>query len=467
MSTLRLRIHKNFDEQQQPPQIYVRISAVTKTGARKKTEPVLQELVPVSDRPETAKSIPVNPGHYFVEAILPSGELLSEDVSIKSGQTHEVVLKSSDSPHEWLAWQQLSGNIPAKRPPARTATITHIRHRFEASQPGTGRQKFARYIHHDPDELLWGTASEPEVNVQAPLEWLTHPHNSLLTEGSARVWEFLAQLTSTSSTELISNLNSGKPSQKIEAAVSDAEHGVFRVNSEPGTAYGVVRLQKLPDSKKRTYLVIPRRRSVELLSIPLPWKVLAMQRMADIEIAVQEPADQKSFCSAAVVRDEKLGMLLGYLSTGALPTVRLMAETAKEMLYYKFDNPFAAAAGAYALVGTAQEAIRKPWHDWVSNLMKRFPYIPDGAIQLGTLRMRMCRDMKDLEVAVEAFKTAYSRGLPFYSLGMRWLLEGLEWGADRGDAEAKQMSDRVRLIAWRTNYNQPFTTLRIGGGADV
>jgi hypothetical protein len=180
----------------------------------------------------------------------------------------------------------------------------------------------------------------------------------------------------------------------------------------------------------------------------------------------QQPADPSGFCSSAIARDEEFGMLLGYLSSGSLPTVRRIAETAKDMLYYKHSNPFAAVAGAYALVGTAKQTNKKEWHQWVFNLMDRFPYIPDGAIQWGRLMMRMRRNSDDIAEARKAFKQAYRRGLPYYSLGMRWLLEGLEWCSDN-DSEAKDMAYHVRLIAWTTNYQQPFTTLLIGGRANV
>jgi hypothetical protein len=47
-------------------------------------------------------------------------------------------------------------------------------------------------------------------------------------------------------------------------------------------------------------------------------------------------------------------------------------------------------------------------------------------------------------------------------MGMRWLMDGLEWFS-RDDAEAKTMLENVRQLAWRTNYQQPFTILKLGG----
>ena len=466
MSKLRVRIHKSFDDQQDPPHIYASIRAITKSGARKRTQPVRQELIPVSDRPDRAKSIEVQPGHYYVEAVLPSGEFLSEDVTIASGQTRDVVFKPDASPHEWLAWQQLSGNLPSSGTPKDKDESLPFSFGIEAGYRGTHNSKlrWARYIQTDPEDLLPGSPPTPEVVVKAPIGWLKTPHKSLLSRNPSQVWEFLGGLKSTSPGELTKTLNGGNSSSPVKPAVFDDDHGVFRVNSSSGSASGVVVLKTKPQNP--TYLVVPRKASLELLVLPLPWTVAQTNRKADIEVAIQEPTEPKGFCSSAIARDEKFGMLLGYLSSGSLPAVRQIAETAREMLFFKFDNPYAAAAGAYAMVGTAHEAKAKDWHEWVQNLMNYFEWIPDGAIQWGQLMMRMRRNSADISQAVQAFKLAYNRGLPFYSMGMRWLLEGLDWAAHK-DPEAAKMADHVRHIAWRTNYYQPFTTLRIGGATDV
>ena len=55
---------------------------------------------------------------------------------------------------------------------------------------------------------------------------------------------------------------------------------------------------------------------------------------------------------------------------------------------YKSDNPFAAAAGAYVLISTQEGPDKQTWHSWVKNLMDWYPWLPDGAIQYGRLRIR-------------------------------------------------------------------------------
>jgi hypothetical protein len=464
MSTLRLRIHKDLGGQQGAPQIYASIRSIGKPGASSTTQPVLEELIPISDKPEKAKAIQVAPGHYYVEAVLPSGELLSDDVVVTSDQTKEVVLKPEDSRHEWLSWQQISGNVQPKAKPKKRRSSKSSR---RSSRSSSGGMKAASDLEVDLDELVasigWMPEQEPEVHIQSPIQWLTEPHPSLSKGDNVNSWKFLSSLTSLSATELIGKLNNGKPPTQIPPAASSKEKGIFRVRSAGvSDTAGAVVLQRPLEADERTYVAIPRRTSVELVSIPLPWTVVSTHQPADIEILVQEPADSSAFCSSAIPRDQDCWSLLSYLSSGSLPEVRRYAEMGKEKLYYKFENPFAAAAGAYALVGTALNATDREWHQWVLTLKDNFPYIPDGAIQWGTLRMRMRRSPEDIAEAAEAFKKAYSRGLPFYSLGIKWLLEGLEWAAAY-DSHAKEMADNVRRIAWRTNYQQPFTILRIGG----
>lgn len=466
MSTLHVRIDKYIDDQKNPPQIFANIRSIEKTGSGKKTKPVVrQELVPISNQKETFKTVEVPPGHYYVETTLPSGEALSEDVEVESGQTVDVVLKpDEESPHEWLSWQQIAGNVPPKEAEPKYSVRRGGGGMFTKSLGFPATNRYTKFL-RDPDDLIRAPFEPtPEVNIRGPIEWLRQPQSSLVSGDG--VWQWLSTLTSKSPDELIQQLNNSKATLPITPAVFDANHGLFRVSLKQTDGTGVVVLKGHPGQSNRTYLVVRRRASVELLLLPMPWYVLRDEREADIEVAIQEPDDPASFCSSAIARDEDLGLLLGYLSSGLLPTVRLIAETATDMLYDKNLNPFAAVAGAYALVGTAREAKDKDWHQWVFNLMTRFPFIPDGAIQWAQLKMRMRRNAQEIAEAKQAFKEGYRRGLPFYSMGIRWLLEGLEWAAV-DDPQAKEMADHVRRIAYRTNYQQPFTTVRVGGADNV
>lgn len=478
MSELRLRIDKYLTGQtNRPPKVYVRIYALGEGARRVAGSTARRELVPISDEKKHAAVLSVDPGHYYVEAVLPSGEILAEDVLVEAGSTHELVLHADNSPHEWLSWQHLAGNVPAqqvvKRRQARAAQSNLESFSVKkAGGAGSGvrrggvaglRRGGARGRARAEASAASLTGAVSEVKLAGPIMWLPTP-NPLLAKGSVdkhSVWDLLSDLQGRAVPELMKELNGGNKPLSVSPSARDASHSVFNV-SWAGKEADVKSFKNLGPALPRHFAVVPRRDSVELLSLPMPWRVAQTNREADIQIAVQEPSEPGGFCASAIARDEEFGMLLAYLSSGALPTAREMAETAKEMLYYKVTNPFAAAAGGYALVGTATQASDREWHGWVRNLMNKFPHIPDGAIQWGQLRMRMRRTKSDVDEAKEAFKLAYRRGLPFYSMGMRWLLDGLEL-LSRDDPEGGRMMEQVRRMAWCTNYQQPFTILKLGG----
>lgn len=495
MSELLLRIDKYLTGPgSQPPKVYAKIYALGEGAKRVPGGRVRQELVPISSAAQNVARLNVEPGHYYVETVLPSGEILADDVLVEAGKSTELVLRGDHSPHEWLSWQHLTGNVPDKQVfelqqeqvrARRSASagsrgvapgrITGGAKRGGGSKGGSGAGGTIRGKRSQDGIPLRGSPrgsvraesaaaalAAPEVKLGSPIMWLSRPH-SLLNEvvpGGPGVWGWLAGLKGTGPQDLVRRLNGGLAPVPVKPGAHDATHAVYHVASaNDGGAQGFKgKTRETP----RHFVAVPRRDSVELLSLPLPWNVVQTNRAADVEIVVQEPTEPAGFCSSAIVRDEVFGMLLAYLSSGALPTARQMAETAKGMLYFKVTNPYAAAAGGYALVGTATQAVKRDWHTWVSNLMKWFEHIPDGAIQWGYLRMRMRRSQSDVDEARDAFKLAYRRGLPFYSMGLRWLLDGLEMVSQEDD-EAAEMLKNVRQVAWRANYQQPFTILRVGG----
>jgi hypothetical protein len=182
-----------------------------------------------------------------------------------------------------------------------------------------------------------------------------------------------------------------------------------------------------------------------------------------VEVVVQQTRERSEFVSNIGVRDEQLVILLGFLSTGALSPVREIAESAKDLLYGKMQNSLAAAAGAYAMVGSATDTGGHAWHQWIRNLSEWFEHLPDGAIQRAQLLLRLRRSAADITAATKLLKDAYRRGLPYYTLGVRWLLDGLE-KVGRLDPEAEQMSRAVRAVASRIHPLSPFTIVRLGDG---
>lgn len=482
MSSLRLRIDKYLEgDESRPPKVFAKIYPLGESGARRTTASTAkQAMIPISHIPAHVTTIDLDPGRYYVEAVLPSGEVLADDVELSSDD-QELVLQTDDSPHEWLSWQHLVGNVQSKAATAVRKLKTPKKRRGAPGRrsilPEVAPElapELAPEAFTERPQFLGGEPA-PEVHPIEPAEeeldysivYLSHPYAPLVNplQGD-QVWSWLASLPAADPTTLIHLLNENHSPIETPPVIKDDAHTVFRVSWSTSYQGNVEPLENRMSHAARYFAAVPRPQAVELVSLPIPWTVIMSGREADIEVVLQEPTDTTGFCTSAVARDEELGTLLGYLSSGALTTARQMAETAKAMLFEKVGNPFAAAAGAYALVGTALQATDREWHEWVRNLMNNFPHVPDGAIQWGQLRNRMRRSSEDIEEAKNAFKTAYKRGLPFYSMGMRWLLDGLE-AVSHGDAEIEEMMKNVRRLAWRTHFQQPFTIIRLGGDKSV
>lgn len=503
MSTLRLRVDKYVDSDGgPPPQVFARIRDLDETR-RGTSGFVIDRMIPISGQSNDAAAITLSPGHYFVEVRLPSGEVLSDDVRVPADGEGELVLKTEDSPHEWLGWQHLMGNIssqptqsapppsaqrgrigspasvdqakrvgftdkslrkrsatskktvsvgPGRSPPTRVGPVSPTKERG----PSPGRRSIgpAKVVR----QVVLASA-QPHTQVGASIYWVDHIA-SLLVPGHAKtdVWSALGRLDGTPD-EIIAKLNAGAAARAIKSVAQDATIAMYHV------VHGKTALanaQSLNSSRDRDFVAIKRSNGVELLSLPMPWREVWSGREAVVEIAVQETIRDNDFATSVAIRDERLGVLLGFLASGALPAVKRIAETATDLLFEKTQNPLAAAAGGYALVGTAVDASEQAWHRWIENLMNHFQYLPDGAIQYATLRLRMRRNLADIDVATKALKTAFHRGIPAYGLGVRWLLEGLERIASR-DEEASKMRDAVQVLASRLHPQSPFTIFRLGG----
>jgi len=518
MSGLNVRIDKYLDNDGLAPRVPARISTIDPSG---QSSASTSQLVPISNRATDFAHLELGPGTYYVEAVLPSGQTLTDSVTLGAGETRDVVLRAPYSPNEWFSWQHLMGNarpeplskVAPAAASAKTVRKAAPRPVAEAFGRGMGRgaaaapaksarrkaAKAGRKTAKAPSKKAKSrsrktaksspprnTRSAPRATTQdsavssaaftkaaalpigRPIKVLSTPRPEL-TVGDpqgAGVWPWLAQAHSVKADTFVKLLNQGNEAIDVKAYESNADRAVYRLAWQPTSDTRVQPLSVPVKNAPRYFAAVPRKRCVELISLPIPWHIIGSGREASIEIAIQQMHAADSFCASATARDENLGMLLGFLSSGSLSIARDLAETARDMLFFKVENPYAAAAGGYAMVSTALQASDRDWHGWIRNLMASFPAIPDGAIQWAQLCLRMKRSQSDIGEAKNALKLAYRRGLPFYSLGVKWLMEGLEWIA-HDDPEAAQMLRNVRRVAWLTNFQQPFTILRIGGAGDV
>lgn len=155
-----------------------------------------------------------------------------------------------------------------------------------------------------------------------------------------------------------------------------------------------------------------------------------------------------------------LDPLLAYLGDASFTLARSALSRAEDLLYGKRRDPLSAAAGAYALIGSLdpQQPEGQPWHQWVNNLAEWFPWMSDGPILQAQLLLRRGPDYRNLDRAAASVVEAIDRGLPYFSLGVRWLYEcALQLEAFR--PRIREAIPAIASLARRVDPSQPFTVL--------
>ena len=199
----------------------------------------------------------------------------------------------------------------------------------------------------------------------------------------------------------------------------------------------------------------------ELMAIPIPWRNVMSGTLAVVDLVnVSSPGGDEQM--AGTVQDPQLGTYLGYLAGGRLAEARTVIDQALEMLFSKYENPFAAAAGGYVLISAATAKRDEPWRGWLANLSRSFTWLPDGAVLYGWSLMASDDDA-DIDLARASFLEAYRRGLPFFAEGVRRLRNGLAmFVGEDPDGEIKAALKVVDSVAERCNPQQAFTSIRLG-----
>lgn len=200
--------------------------------------------------------------------------------------------------------------------------------------------------------------------------------------------------------------------------------------------------------------------SAHMVALPLPWESLDGSGPRPVDVLIGGAASPIS----TAVADAQFATLLGYLSSGQMTEARLLAGEATDFLRDKLINPFAAAAGAYALLSADDTHQRQPWREWVANLHAGFPQLPDGAVLQGWSLLQTAEDDAAVSKARSCFLEAADRGIPVFAEGVRRLAHGLSmFAAEDPDGRVKAASAAVEQLAIRCHPQQPFTTLRLGG----
>ena len=362
------------------------------------------------------KQVDLKPGAYLAEAVLPSGDILSEEAVVKAGFT-KVELRAASSAHEWQSWQNLLGNVESRE-----------RYDFAAK----GAHPLA----------VWT---------------ITHPREELRSGGanSGQVWNLLDRVAQQAqSGDIKGAWEALTPVRQEKPHARDAQtemHSFLTHYKGP-----------MDQAPPRWYVSISSEHGLELVSLPVPWFRINGAGELPVELMVQQNASGKISVGFSVL-DDYFGTALGYMARGALQSALQLTNqnrVAVDMLYSKWTNPLGAAAGGYILLATESGREEKQWHKWIGNLSKRFPWLPDGAIQEAWLWLKRGSSKENLKKAHDLLAVAYRRGLPYFSLGMQWMVDGLTLVSAQYKDGGKLL-DSVQRTAWRINTSQPFASLAL------
>ncbi|MFC1713681.1 hypothetical protein ACFL6S_08435 [Candidatus Poribacteria bacterium] len=389
----------------------------------------------------------LEPGDHFVQLLTPWGESITEDFVVSAGEPVNIDIDLPyRSPHEWLRWHSYSGGLARPMPESR-----------RADSPSA-----TQVLHYDS-------------------------HNVNLCQGySVGVLRILPETTSASclqaeAIDRVSDLiSANSPESVVMDSLGDIRQapGPFRdaedymlfslfndgfISSFAGLPeYYFERERKEP----RIYVVQWSAGVVTLTPLPSPWMTRCEQ--SEVQLAVGKHITSQSREFSLTIGEPLMMSVFGYMTIGAgSRAARLLNyEQAERMLYTKMMNPYAAAAGGYLLLLSNEQKAHpdesKSWKIWIRNLENWFPWLPDGAILRAALYFNLGDGRR--ETAREALFEAYSRGLPYYTMGLKLMIDGMRSLAYQGDSEAEELLEKLKIIARKAHPSQIFLSIDLTSG---
>ncbi|MCE9670496.1 hypothetical protein LY474_22080 [Myxococcus stipitatus] len=455
------------------------------------------------------------PGNYLVEASLPSGERLRRLAHLREGDTSvDVDLKPTRTANAKLSRQHLF--VPAARlrpappPPfspllsfsGSTSPVAPRSPRLPA-HPSSRKGPF----HEDAsgDEERWnvsGAAAATTPRPQAPdgpLSVNPNTHEPFTSALAFKAAEPLPEVTVLWRNPRAPDATPTTAALAGDPALQDGPMGAPLEPSGGNETLVTYELPLHPDFLPATGTFIVRW-DHQLVLVPVArWAGLpGSSAEAPIEFVVNLSTQTVS----AMVADPIFGPILGYLTSGQLEKAAHTLRNAVPLsrLEGNEHDPFAAAISALVLARTmltGNSEHEAMWHDWLRFVDKDAPHllslikshlpkiqvdwrrwvhllatwtpnIPDTAILEGWLRLTDEQADTDAEAtqALACFLQAHERGVPYFSVSLRMLLDGLLHfdPATLAKEQVEPYRKALRTVRqWATwvDAREPFTTLRI------
>lgn len=403
---------------------------------------MVAELLPLEPKAGRRRSVTImpsddnevrglEPGNWEVRLVTPSGVIVSKDVDLSSGEDRTIGL-----------------SIPASTvQPARTKPTPSPRTTPPRPRKRGGLMSLRSGLGGREDRYAGGSLDQAE---RTPESLIGRVPENASAISIVRCWERLAAGArgEVDATVMLDAVRNSTPAVPVELA-----SGRWQIPAAQEA-----------DDHRRVWVVAAASGGRRIHSLPAPWPIEASGRTMVFTTGIGDAGWPRS---GIRLQDDRFAGLVAYLANGTVATAaRLLRgdddqllDLASETLRGKRGNPLGAAAAAYVLVGSSNLSRPEPWHDWVANLGRLFPWLPDASILVARLKLLTARSEEEAREALVPVRRALGVGLPYYSVGLGWLLATMAFFED-DDLVAKVLPS-VRRVSASLDMDAPFTTLDI------
>lgn len=396
-------------------------------------------------------------GHYEVQLMLPSGRMISQEIELKRNDHELLSFDASGAPASHLGWQHFSG-----------ATRSDVE---EEAWPANVRLNLkATHYNASEDALSSDALVKPKL---------------LLIEGNEVLEQTVQNFDMVSVWNLLSEGVSGKkkPALMVRGFVTKRQASDDSTNRSDSWQFGFAHDMQMGKRPKRQYAFVECDGTRELVSLPLPWHVSGFGGDSSalfVDLLVDKAAGMHASRTNVVIRDNIFGGLIAFMNNGSLALAGEMIRSSpdlkiqlKSALQGKNNCPLGACAAAYVLLATSDLSSTdlgleqgEDWHQWIQNLgtNELFRWIPDVSILAARLTLYTAETEVEARKAIEYLREALRGGLPFYSLGLVWLLELIGYFV-KTENDIKEVAPLVDAVARHLDVSQAFLVLKIAAGA--
>lgn len=402
-------------------------------------------------------------GVYEVQLHLPSGKILAQEVEV--GATDDIsrlIFDAGGAPNRMLGWQHFAGAVASRAD--RIDTLFNLSARgldLEASFDPTDDD-------HSPDDIFASALGATPDHGRPKLLMIEAPSaNETAEPDGARTLEVWKALANGVRGEI-------RPVQMVKGFVCKRQNALDETDNHDTWRFGFAPDHVSGKRPPRRFAHVQLAGSSELVSLPLPWRTDGYQgnwQPEDyVDLVVDSSGRAKPVRSSVMVRDNKYSGIIAYMNNGAMTLAgelmragNIVEARAVDLLSEKARSPLGACAAAYVLLSTTSfdGAQGGSWLSWIENLgtNPRYNWIPDAALLCARVRMQTAETQAQVLCAIPLLHRALRNGLPFYSLGLSWMLEALT-RLRKEDSLLNEIFPHVEKVARYLDVSQAFLVLK-------